>query len=133
MITVKVECPHCRRSLMDSQHLIHGEDSISLVGQLPDGKKGTIRLSSQYGDYDIDTALMIPEDTVVEFSCPYCKESLKSCRKCEGCEAHMAAVQLPQGGKVQFCTKRGCKGHLLEFIDPEEDLRAFYEEYSQDT
>ncbi len=133
MISVEVQCPHCHRPLMDDQHKIKGENSISLVGQLPDGEKGTIRLSSRYGDYTIDTALMILEDTVVEFSCPYCSKSLKSCRKCDGCEAHMAAVMLPHGGKLHFCTKRGCQSHLLEFEDPEEDLRAFYEQYSMDT
>lgn len=132
MISIQVECPHCQRDLIDKQHLIGGTGSISLNGELPDGTKGVIQLSALYGDFTIDTALKIPNGTVVEFSCPYCRQSLKSGRKCESCDAQMAAMQLPQGGKVQFCAKRGCKGHLLEFVNPEEDLRSFYEQYSPD-
>jgi len=117
---------------MDEQHLIQDKSSISLMGRLPGGVTGAIRLCAFYGDYTIETSLTIPEDVIVEFSCPYCRESLMSQRQCDGCDAPMAAYQLPQGGKVQICAKRGCKGHLLEFENPEEDLRAFYEKYSMD-
>jgi hypothetical protein len=40
----------------------------------------------------------------------------------------MSALQMGKGGMIQFCSRRGCKKHLLEFDDPEADLKAFYDE-----
>ncbi len=132
MIQLKVECPHCRRSLLDSQHLISGAPSVALIGQLPKESgdaEGVIRLSSYYGDYQIDTSLVIPEDTVVKFSCPYCHTDLTCSRSCDICHVPMVALQLEKGGRVLFCSRRGSKEHFLEFDDPENDLAAFYREH----
>jgi len=42
----------------------------------------------------------------------------------------MAAFKLRDGGKIQICSRRGCKKHLLEFQDPESELEAFYKSYT---
>ena len=58
MITIQAECPHCHRSLMDEQHLIQDKSSISLMGRLPGGVTGAIRLCAFYGDYTIVVTLL---------------------------------------------------------------------------
>ncbi|MBM3329577.1 MAG: hypothetical protein FJY67_08940 [Calditrichaeota bacterium] len=133
MIPVEVVCPYCSKSLMNGEHPIKEAPSIALWGRLPSsegGAEGLIRLSAFYGDYQIETTLVIPADVVVEFICPFCRHLLASTRGCEACRAPMVALQFPRGGRVQFCSRRGCRKHLIEFDDTEEQLRAFYREYS---
>ncbi len=133
MINIDVNCPYCQKSLMNKHHRLKDIPSIELIGKLsPDAgsTEGIIRLSAFYGDYQIETGLVIPADTIVEFKCPFCHRELTSSRECESCRAPMVALEFPRGGKVQFCSRRGCKKHLIEFEDPEEELRAFYEQYS---
>jgi len=118
---------------MDEEHPIREILSIQLYGRLEassGGGEGTIRLSAYYGDYQVETSLAIPGGAVVHFSCPFCKKDLTSVRLCEECRSPMVALEFPRGGKVQFCSKRGCKQHLIEFHDPEADLKEFYREYS---
>jgi len=133
MINVEVCCPYCQKSLMNKQNRIKDVPSIELIGMLAQSvaiPAATIRLSAFYGDYQIETSLVIPPDTIVEFACPFCHKVLTSSRACDACRAPMVALEFPRGGKVQFCSRRGCKKHLIEFEDPEEELRAFYLEYS---
>lgn len=132
MVKILANCPHCQRSLMDQEHKIGGESSIALHGKLPPeagSSEGIIHLSSIYGDFQIETSLVIPVGTVVEFSCPYCKTNLHGSRSCEECAGQMVALQLSRGGSILFCSQRGCKKHLLEFEDPEVELTAFYQEF----
>lgn len=133
MISVEVACPFCQRSLMDSENPISGIPSITLLGKMPSeagGAQGLIRLSAYYGDYTVDTALVISPGIVVEFYCPFCRHSLTSTRECDSCHAPMVALQLSRGGRVQFCSRRSCKKHLIEFEDLENDLREFYRQFS---
>lgn len=133
MIHVEVSCPFCQKSLMNSHQRIKDVPAVELIGKLTNiagSPEGIIRLSAFYGDYQIETDLVIPDRTIVEFKCPFCHRELTSSRVCDLCQAPMTAVEFPRGGKVQFCSRRGCKKHLIEFEDPEEELRAFYREYS---
>lgn len=133
MIHVEVNCPYCRKSLMDDEHRIKDVPSVALFGRLPPEQKsaeGFIRLSAFYGDYQVETTLVIPAGTIVELLCPFCRRALTSTRACDACKAPMVALEFPRGGRVQFCSRRGCQKHLIEFEDPEEELRAFYREYS---
>jgi len=133
MLKVKsVECPHCNRSFLDSEHLIKNEPSVALHGKIPteQGEKDVIiRLSSIYGDYELLLSTPIEDGVIVEFSCPFCQTVLSGGRTCSVCEAPMSALQLGKGGMIQYCSRRGCQKHLLEFDDPEADLKAFYEEH----
>jgi len=134
MIAVKhAECPHCHRSFMNEANPIKGKPCIAIHGKLPDdagGKEGAVRLSSHYGDFTVELAMVIPDKTIVKFTCPFCAWDLTSSRICEVCDAPMVALQMGRGGILQFCSRRGCRKHLIEFEDPEADLKAFYEEYS---
>jgi len=110
---------------MDDEHQIKDHLSVALWGKVS-GAEGIIRLSAYYGDYQVETSLVIPSGMVVEFQCPFCRHTLASSRPCDACNSPMVALEFPNGGRVQFCSKRGCTKHLIEFEDPEAELRAFY-------
>lgn len=133
MLQLNCSCPFCNRSLMDQQHPIAGAPSVFLQGKLRDNENNTegfIRLSAFYGDFTIETTLMIPDGALVDFQCPFCHADLSSSHLCEDCNAPIVALQLNIGGKVQFCARRSCQKHSLELNNPQEDLAAFYKEYS---
>jgi len=132
MVHIQVNCPYCQKSLMDENRPIKDVPSIALIAKLPGDSgmiEGTIRLSSYYGDYHVETSLIVPTGAIVKFCCPSCRRELDGTRLCDACNAPMVALEFPRGGKVQFCSRRGCKKHLIEFEDPEAELEAFYREH----
>jgi len=132
MVHIQVNCPYCQKSLMDENHPIKDVPSIALNAKIPTEKgdvEGTIRLSSYYGDYQVETSLVVLDGATVQFFCPSCKHELDGSRLCNACKAPMVALEFPRGGRVQFCSRRGCKKHLIEFEDPEAELEAFYREH----
>lgn len=128
MMSVSVKCPHCGKSLMDTSKQLNGKPAIA-VRLTYAGKNAPLYLSSLYGSYDAETALPIPLSKIAGFRCPHCKGDLKSTRKCDLCSAQMVAFDLKQGGQVQICSRRGCKKHILEFQDPDNELQSFYKSY----
>jgi len=129
-IALVVKCPHCDHSLMDSNYLINNKDSIFLKIALQGGKAGNIRLSSVYGDYHYSCDLQIPEDTIVDFICPHCNVNLKREKiACSSCGAPIVTFNISAGGKVNICSRNGCKKHYVLFDDIDTELRRFYEEY----
>ena len=46
--------------------------------------------------------------------CPYCHAELIGGAKCGECGAPMVPMIVRGGGVVQLCTRRGCKGHVLD-------------------
>ncbi|KAF0127750.1 MAG: hypothetical protein FD189_296 [Elusimicrobia bacterium] len=128
MMSVSVKCPHCGKSLMDLSKKLNGKPAIA-VRLTYAGKNAPLYLSSLYGSYDVETALPMPLNKIAGFRCPQCKADLKSTRKCDVCSAQMVAFDLKQGGQVQICARRGCKKHILEFQDPNNELQAFYKSY----
>lgn len=93
------------------------------------GKHAPLYMSSLYGSYKIETALVMPVGKVAGFRCPHCNADLKSTRKCDACNSQMIAFELKAGGQVQICSRRGCKKHVLEFQNPDSELQAFYKSY----
>lgn len=129
MIKVSVRCPYCKHSLMDNEHLIDGEPGIGLIitGQK---KFGWLRLSSLYGSYTIESEFPIIDGEITTFYCPHCHSNLKGSRLCDECEAPMVPLAFEGGGFVQFCSRRGCKRHLVEFENLDKEMSAFYSHYS---
>jgi hypothetical protein len=41
----------------------------------------------------------------------------------------MTFFELVQGGKVQICSRRGCKKHLIEFSDLSQEISTLYNTY----
>lgn len=110
---VEVSCPRCNHSLMDLEHLIDGCPSVR-VTQSFGRKHGWLRLSSLYGSYNVESEYEVPEKTVVNFFCPHCHAELRSAVPCPECGAPMVPMVVSGGGMVQICSRKGCKGHMLD-------------------
>ncbi len=110
---VSVCCPRCNHGLMDSTHCIDNHPSIKMT--ISFGRKhGWLRLSSLYGSYSLESEYDIPVDTVVNFFCPHCHAELVGASNCSECGAPMVPMIVLGGGMVQICSRRGCKGHMLD-------------------
>jgi NADH:ubiquinone oxidoreductase subunit E len=110
---VEVSCPRCNHSLMDPDHSLDGYPSIRVTMSF-DQKHGWLRLSCLYGSYNVETEYEIPEETVVNFFCPHCHAELIGASLCPLCGAPMVPMIIRGGGVVQICSRRGCKGHMLD-------------------
>ncbi|MGB2697437.1 MAG: class I tRNA ligase family protein [Candidatus Zixiibacteriota bacterium] len=128
MIQVNVKCPKCGKSLMDEKHKINEHPSVKVMIEHKN-KRGWVRLSSLYGSYNLESELLIPEGESVRFFCPFCESDLAGTRKCEKCDAAMIPLKFSDGGFVEICSRKGCKKHLIEFENLENELKAFYNAY----
>ena len=128
-LRVKVKCPYCKQSLMDTEKTVDDLPSVKVTIQHHD-KRGFLYLSSIYGSYNIISEIHVPLGEIVLFSCPHCQSSLLTNDLCEKCHVPMTVFELEQGGKVQICSKRGCKKHLIEFSNLSQEISAFYDAYS---
>jgi len=128
LISLKLKCPLCGKSLMDDEHLVDNEPSILLNIEIA-GNKGSIRLSSIYGSYNYLTDIEMPKDEIAKFSCPHCEDHITSDAECLSCSANMVPFYLDMGGKVAICSRNGCKNHFVEFEDLAVALKKMYQEY----
>jgi NADH-quinone oxidoreductase subunit E len=110
---VDVSCARCNHSLMDPKHPIDDHPSIRVTVSF-DEKHGWLCLSSLYGSYNVASEYEIPIDVVVNFFCPHCHAELLGAGACGECGAPMVPMIVRGGGVVQICSRRGCKGHLLD-------------------
>jgi predicted amidophosphoribosyltransferase len=62
----------------------------------------------------VDSEYKVPMDATVNFFCPHCHEELNTSSPCPDCGAPMVPMHVRGGGSVQICSRRGCKGHLLD-------------------
>ncbi len=110
---VEVSCPHCSHSLMDKSHYIDGYPSIHVTVSF-ELRHGWVRLSCLYGSFAVDREYPIPEGAVVNFFCPHCHAELNGASPCVQCGAPMVPMLVRGGGILQICSRRGCKGHMLD-------------------
>ena len=110
---VEVSCARCNHSLTDPRHEIDGYPSIRVTVSF-DQKHGWLALSSLYGSYNVESEYEIPVDTILNFFCPHCHAELIGAGACGECAAPMVPMIVRGGGIVQICSRRGCKGHLLD-------------------
>jgi NADH:ubiquinone oxidoreductase subunit E len=110
---VEVSCSRCNHSLMDANYLVDGTPSIRVT--VSSGQNhGWLLLSSIYGSFNIQSEFEIPQDTVVDFFCPYCNAELRGASPCAECSAPMVPMIVRGGGVLQVCSRRGCKSHRLD-------------------
>jgi hypothetical protein len=102
---------------MDPDHLLDGYPSIRVT--LSFGREhGWLRLSCLYGSYTVESEYEVPMDTLVNFFCPHCHAELVGASSCPECGAPMVPMIVRGGGIVQICSRRGCKGHMLDLSGP---------------
>ena len=128
LISLKLKCPVCGKSLMDESQLVDNEPSILLKVEI-EGAKGEIRLSSIYGSYNYMTDIEMPDGEVAKFSCTHCDAHITSDSECLSCGANMVPFYLDMGGKVTICSRSGCKNHVVAFEDLAVALKKMYQEY----
>ena len=110
---IDVSCPRCNHSLMDKNYSIDGYPAIRITMSF--GRKhGWFRLSSLYGSHNVESEYSIPQDIILHLFCPHCHGELIGAADCPECSAPMVPMVVRTGGVVQICTRRGCKGHLLD-------------------
>jgi hypothetical protein len=83
-----------------------------------------------YGSYSLESEYQPVEREVYGFYCPHCHGRIEGPRQCEECEAPMVPLEFMEGGIVQFCSRKGCRKHLVEFENLETEMGAFYSHYS---
>lgn len=110
---VDVSCPRCNRSLIDKSFYIDGHPSILVTVSFAD-RHGWLRLSCLYGSYSVEYEHEIPVDTIVHFFCPHCNVELSEAGLCGDCGAPMVPMTVKGGGRVHICSRRGCRGHMLD-------------------
>ena len=129
-IAIKVKCPNCGKSLMDSDHKLDNVPSIRLIIKY-NQQSGMIWLSSVYGSFAVDCDIPLIENEIFNFSCPFCKTDLMSKKQCASCNAPTNSVLLDTGGIINFCSRKGCTKHSVEFEDISLALKQFYDNFDQ--
>jgi NADH-quinone oxidoreductase subunit E len=110
---IDVSCSRCNHSLMDKSRYIDGYPSIRVTVSF-NLKHGWLRLSCLYGSFSVDHEYEVPLDEMVNFFCPHCHAELRSSSLCADCGAPMVPLLVQAGGMVQICSRRGCRGHMLD-------------------
>jgi endogenous inhibitor of DNA gyrase (YacG/DUF329 family) len=116
MLRLELSCPHCKAKLTQG-------NKVPLDAYVRETQQhGQLSLSAIFGDYTLDAELDLSEGSVVEFHCPQCEASLMLPLPCKLCGAPMASLSIEQGGYLEFCSRRGCKGHALGGIGDVDEM-----------
>ncbi len=107
LLLLDVCCPNCHALLTEGQR-VHLDAYIGETSQ-----EATIYLSAVFGDYSVECDVKIPEGAIVQLRCPMCDHSIMLQVPCRLCGAPIASLNIVRGGSVEFCSRRGCKGHAL--------------------
>ncbi|MBK5099674.1 MAG: NAD(P)H-dependent oxidoreductase subunit E [Desulfobacteraceae bacterium] len=114
---LEVSCPNCNRSLIDRNYYIDGHPSIHVTVSFGT-KNSWLRLSCLYGSFSVEHEYEVPIDAIVNFFCPHCHSELIGASECSSCNAPMVPMIVKGGGTLHICSRRGCKGHMLDLTPP---------------
>lgn len=128
LISLKVKCPHCSKSLMDHTLFLNAKPSIKVRIDMG-GKQGILNLCSSYGCLDKQSSVELIKGEVASLYCMHCKKELKGSHNCDMCGAPIVNFHLDKGGYVHFCSRIGCDKHYVSFEDIYSTLTSFYQEY----
>jgi predicted RNA-binding Zn-ribbon protein involved in translation (DUF1610 family) len=116
LLLMELSCPYCNRVLTKGTKVL-------LDAFIKDTHQdGQVALSALFGDYAVETELAIPEGAIAEFRCPECDASIMLALPCRLCGAPMASLNIASGGYLEFCSRRGCKGHALGGVGNIDDM-----------
>jgi hypothetical protein len=118
MLVMELSCPQCKAPLTDGAK-VHLDGTVKETDQ-----DGEITLSAVFGDYSVETDLDIKEGMIVNLRCPKCEWSIMLPITCKLCGAPMASLSIEKTGYIEFCSRRGCKGHALGGIGDIDDMMS---------
>ncbi len=128
LISLKVKCPHCGKSLMDHTLFLNAKPSIK-VRIDHQGKQGMLNLCSTFNCLDKQSSIELTKGEIAGLSCMHCKKDLKGLQVCNSCGAPIVDFDLDKGGTVHVCSRIGCEKHYVSFEDIYSTLTSFYHEY----
>jgi len=128
LISLKVKCPHCGKSLMDHTLFLNAKPSIK-VRIDHQGKQGMLNLCSTFNCLDKQSSIELTKGEIAGLSCMHCKKDLKGMQVCNLCGAPIVDFDLDKGGTVHVCSRIGCEKHYVSFEDIYSTLTSFYHEY----
>jgi len=129
-VSLKTECPHCGKSLMEKKKLVDEIPSIKLIIK-SDKAEGVINFSAFYGSHNYLTDIDIEKDKAYHFSCPHCKTEISSENTCDVCSAPLIPLNIKGGGVIRFCSRAACKKHSVIFEDLSSVHNYFQETYDE--
>lgn len=111
-----------------SDELKFGENPAIRIGIEKGGKEGLLYLDPLYGSYRKEIrGLEVADGETVAFYCPECRESLlEEGETCRLCAAPLFVLNLPGGGVVEGCSRKGCLFHNLKIVDQNEQLARLF-------
>ena len=107
MLVLQLSCPNCKAPLTTGSKV---KLDAHVKGTNRDGE---VLLSAIFGDYALESDLEIREGDLLEFRCPECDASVMLAATCKLCWAPMVSLNIRDQGYVEFCSRRGCRGHAL--------------------
>ena len=125
-----VYCPE-GHALCDPAKKIHGFPAIKTRVR-HNGREGFLYMDPVYGSYDnLEEGITIPEGAIVELFCPECGATLKSKEEtCQLCASPMYLFNLPKGGIIEGCLKKGCMYHKMKIVDAEQQVGRLFENHT---
>lgn len=120
-------CPNGHQ-LCCSDKEIHGHPALKAKVRYKD-KEGLLYLDPVYGSYkNIEEGISLPKGAIVELFCPECNISLTEPHDtCQLCSSPMFIIELPKGGIVEGCLKKGCVYHKMKIVDAEQQIARSFE------
>lgn len=107
MLVLELCCPQCGALLTEGAR-VHLDGHVRRTHQ-----QREVFLSAVFGEASAETDPTLEEGDVVDLGCPKCEASLILPMDCKICGAPMASLNMAKGGSLEFCTRRGCKAHVL--------------------
>lgn len=119
-------CPN-GHSLLNGEVRFDGREAIR-VRIKKGSQEGLLYLDPLYGSYRKDIRGMeVADGETVSFFCPECGASLQEAgENCCLCAAPLFVLNLPGGGVVEGCSRKGCLFHNLRIVDQNEQLARLF-------
>ncbi len=124
----EASCPN-GHSVMDPGHLMGDAPSIKLILVSSTGVESTVHVNPWYGNFEVRSAPPLVDGEVYSVHCPDCRTLLRSKEqeKCTFCGAMMFGLELPKGGIVEACCRKGCHNHQLKIVDISSQLAKLFD------
>lgn len=127
LISLKVNCPVCGKPLMDNETLVDNCPSIRFIIKVGE-EKGAMNLSSVWESHNFLSDIETPEGAILKVYCPHCSSEISENAECDNCNAPMIPFDLDIGGKINICSRVGCKNHFVKFVDFTFALKKLFNE-----